>query len=203
MQESPNVVWHHATITKEDRFKQQGQKGCVIWLTGLPSSGKSTLAHEIEAKLYEMGKRTYVLDGDNIRHGLNHNLGFSPEDREENIRRVGEVAKLFADAGIIALAAFIAPYREDRDNIKNSMSDGEFIELYVKCSVSECENRDPKGMYKKAREGEIKEFTGVSAPYEEPANPEIIVDTEKHTLEECANQVIDYLEQKQILRING
>ncbi len=203
MQKSPNVVWHHATITKEDRFKLQGHKGCVIWLTGLPSSGKSTLANEIEAKLYEMGKRTYVLDGDNIRHGLNHNLGFSPEDREENIRRVGEIAKLFTDAGVIALAAFIAPYKKDRDSIKNSMSDGEFIELYVKCSVSECENRDPKGMYKKAREGVIKEFTGVSAPYEEPVNPGIIVDTEKYNLEECVNQVIDYLEQKRILNING
>ncbi|MFQ5900057.1 MAG: adenylyl-sulfate kinase [Thermodesulfobacteriota bacterium] len=199
MQESKNIVWHNATITKEDRIKKHGQKGCVIWLTGLSGSGKSTLAHEFEARLFEMNKRTYVLDGDNIRHGLNKDLGFSPEDRKENIRRIGEVAKLFAEAGIIALTAFISPYRKDRDEVRKLMVDGEFIEVYVKCSLEECENRDPKGMYKKARAGEIKSFTGITAPYETPDKAEIVVDTEKHGLNKCVQDLIDYLERNKLI----
>ena len=195
MEIAKNIIWHHGTVTEKDREKKQGHKGCILWRTGLPSSGKSTLAVELEARLFELGKRSYILDGDNIRHGLNKNLGFSPQDRKENIRRIGEVAKLFADAGVITITAFISPYREDRDNVRSLTGDGrwDFIEVLVKCSVEECERRDPKGMYKKARQGEIKEFTGISAPYEDPDNPEIIVDTEKHSLEDCVQKVIEYL----------
>ena len=190
---SKNVVWHDGKVTKADREKLLKQKGVLVWFTGLPSSVKSTVSREVEKQLYEMGKLVYVLDGDNIRHGLNANLGFSPEDRKENIRRISEVAKLFADAGVITLTAFISPYRADREKARKLLKDGEFIEVYVKCPVNVCVERDPKGMYKKAINGEIKEFTGISAPYEEPENPEIILETDKESIEESARKVINYL----------
>ncbi len=190
---SENVVWHDGKVTKADREKLLKQKGVLVWFTGLPSSGKSTVSREVEKRLYEMGKLVYVLDGDNIRHGLNGNLGFSPEDRKENIRRIGEVAKLFTDAGIITLTAFISPYKADRDRVRKLLKDNEFIEVYVKCPVDICVKRDPKGMYKRALNGEIKEFTGISAPYEEPENPEIILETDKENVEKSAQKIIDYL----------
>ncbi len=196
---STNVTWHKPLVTQEDRDKRNGYKGTVLWLTGLPSAGKSTLAHEVERRLFERGCGAYVLDGDNLRHRLNRNLGFSPEDRQENIRRVGEVANLFADAGIIVLAAFISPYREDRERARALNSPARFLEVYCKCAVESCEQRDPKGLYRQARKGEIKGFTGIDAPYEEPENPEIIVETDKHSLEECAEQILRSLEERGIL----
>ena len=194
-----NIVWHEGKVKKEDREKLLGQKGIVIWLTGLPGSGKSTIAHELEWKLLEIGKLAYVLDGDNIRHGLNSDLGFSPEDRKENIRRISEVAKLFAEAGIITITAFISPYREDRKRARNLVKDGEFIEVFVKCPLEVLIKRDPKGLYKKALAGEIKEFTGISAPYEEPENPEIMIETDKETVEESVRKILDYLKERRII----
>ncbi len=194
-----NIVWHEHRVKREDREKLLSQKGAILWFTGLPSSGKSTIANEVSWKLFEMGKLSYVLDGDNIRHGLNCNLGFSPEDRQENIRRIGEVAKLFMDAGFIVLTAFISPYRRDRDRIRQNVPDGRFVEVFVKTPLEVCEERDPKGLYKKARKGEIKEFTGISAPYEEPENPEIVLETDKMSIEECAQKVVDYLKRKEII----
>ena len=196
---SPNVVWHEYRITREDRERLLNQKGCVLWFTGLPSSGKSTLANEVAHLLHQRGQLTYVLDGDNIRHGLNKDLGFSPEDREENIRRIGEVAKLFADAGVIALTAFVSPYRNDRNRARSLLEDGRFIEVYVNCPVQVCESRDPKGLYKKAKAGEIPQFTGISAPYEPPENPEIEVRTDEMSVSEAAQVVIRYLENQGIV----
>jgi adenylylsulfate kinase len=193
-----NITWHHADITQADREKMNGHKSAIIWFTGLSASGKSTLAHAVENVLYERNCRTYVLDGDNIRHGLNKNLGFSPEDREENIRRIGEVAKLFVEAGVLAITAFISPYRSDRDKAR-ALCPESFIEIYVKCDLGVCEERDPKGLYKKARAGVVKEFTGISAPYEEPENAELVVDTSHETLEESTARVIAYLEAKGIV----
>ena len=194
-QKSTNIKWHHGKITKEDRVKLLNQKGVTIWLTGLSGSGKSTIAVEIEHALIENRHQAYILDGDNIRHDLNKNLGFSPEDRTENIRRIGEVAKLFTDAGIITITAFISPYREDRDAVRKLLNNGEFIEVYVKCPLDVCEERDTKGLYKKARAGEVKDFTGISAPYEEPLNPELTIDSSKLTVEESARAVLNYLEE--------
>ena len=200
---SPNVVWHEYKITREDRERLLNQKGCVLWFTGLPSSGKSTLANEVAHLLHQRGQLTYVLDGDNIRHGLNKDLGFSPEDREENIRRIGEVAKLFADAGVIALTAFVSPYRKDRNRARSLLEDGRFIEVYVNCPVQVCESRDPKGLYKKAKAGEIPQFTGISAPYEPPENPEIEVRTDEMSVSEAAQVVVRYLEDQGIVpRVN-
>ena len=196
-QKATNITWHDAEITKEDRERLLEQKGAVLWFTGLSGSGKSTLAHAVEERLFEKGHLTYVLDGDNVRHGLNKNLGFSPEDREENIRRIGEVGKLFADAGIIAMTAFISPYRKDRDNARALLEEGRFIEIYCACSLDVCEERDPKGLYKKARIGEIKEFTGISAPYEAPEHPEMVIETDKLTLEASVDKIID------VLHVNG
>ena len=196
---SKNIVWHHATITKEDREKLFSQKGVVIWFTGLSGSGKSTLANAVEASLFERGSHTYILDGDNIRHGLNKDLGFSPKDREENIRRIGEVAHLFAQAGVIVMTAFISPYLADREMARKLNKEGEFIEIYCRCSLEECERRDTKGLYKKARAGEVKEFTGISAPYEEPAQPELILDTDKESLKESAGNVLAWLEKRGII----
>jgi len=193
------LIWHDTKITKVDREKRNGHKGVVVWLTGLSGSGKSTIATELQRKLFEMGCNVYILDGDNIRHGLNKDLGFSPEDREENIRRIGEVAKLFADAGFIAITSFISPYRKDRERARKLLEDGEFIEIYVKAPLEVCEKRDPKGLYKKARRGEIKEFTGISAPYEEPENPEIILETDKLSVEESVDTIIKYLENSGII----
>lgn len=193
-QKATNITWHEANVVQADREKLLSQKGCVIWFTGLSGSGKSTLALEVENKLHQRGHLTYVLDGDNIRHGLNKNLGFSPEDREENIRRIGEVAKLFNDAGVIAMTAFISPYRTDRDNARDLLDAGRFVEVFVDCPLEVCEARDTKGLYQKARAGEIKEFTGISAPYEEPVQPELTVNTSELTLEECTERVIARLE---------
>jgi len=195
-QKATNIVWHQPKITKEDRHRLNNHRSCVLWFTGLSASGKSTLATEVERELYRRGIRTYVLDGDNIRHGLNKDLGFSPEDRKENIRRIGEVAKLFVDSGLFALTAFISPYREDRDMVRAMLPEGEFIEIYVKCPLEVCESRDPKGLYKKARLGEIKEFTGVSAPYEEPLQPELVIETDRQTIEESVRQVVGYLKER-------
>jgi adenylylsulfate kinase len=198
-QKATNITWHQSSLNKPDREKLLNQKGVVIWFTGLPSSGKSTLAHVVEEELYKRGHLSYVLDGDNIRHGLNKNLGFSPEDREENIRRIGEVAKLFANSGAITMTAFISPYRKDRDKARQLLEDREFIEIFVKVSLEEAEQRDPKGLYKKARAGEIKEFTGISAPYEEPLNPELVIDTNELDVEKSRDVVIRYLEEKKII----
>jgi adenylylsulfate kinase len=191
-----DLYWHEHSITVDERRKSYNYKSCVIWFTGLSAAGKSTLANSLSTKLHILGIKSYVLDGDNIRHGLNKDLGFSPEDRRENIRRIGEVAKLFVDAGVIAMTAFISPYREDRNNARKLLKEDEFIEVFVKCSLLECENRDPKGIYKKARSGEIKEFTGISAPYENPENPEIVLETDKASLEECIETILNYLLEK-------
>jgi adenylylsulfate kinase len=193
-QKVTNIKWHHGKITKEDRAKLLNQKGATIWLTGLSGSGKSTIAVELEHALIENKHQAYILDGDNIRHGLNKNLGFSPEDRTENIRRIGEVAKLFTEANIITIAAFVSPYREDRENVRKLLDHGEFIEIYVKCSLEVCEERDTKGLYKKARAGEVKDFTGISAPYEEPLNPELTIDSLTLSVEESTRTILDYLE---------
>lgn len=199
MSESNNITWHDSEVTKEERQNRNGHKSAVIWFTGLSGSGKSTVSVALEKALFNEGKQTYRLDGDNVRHGLNKNLGFSPEDRTENIRRIGEVAKLMVDAGSITVTAFISPYKQDRDNVRAILEDEEFIEVYTKCSVEECENRDPKGLYKKARSGEIPEFTGISAPYEAPDHPEIILDTEHESIDQSVDRVIQYLKQHQYI----
>ncbi len=195
-QKATNIKWHHGKITKVDRTKLLNQKGVTIWLTGLSGSGKSTIAVELEHALIENNHQAYILDGDNIRHGLNKNLSFSPEDRTENIRRIGEVAKLFTDANIITIAAFVSPYREDRDNVRKLLDHGEFIEIYVKCSLEVCEERDTKGLYKKARAGEVKDFTGISAPYEEPRTPELTIDSSKLSVKESTRTILNFLEEK-------
>ena len=183
-------------IKKEDRQRLNGHKSAVIWFTGLPGSGKSTLALTLEEKLFRRGVRTFVIDGDNVRTGLNQDLGFSAEDREENIRRIGEVAKLFVEAGIIVMTAFISPYRKDREFARSLVNEGEFIEVYVKCSLEVCEQRDVKGHYKMARQGIIKHFTGVDDPYEEPGRPEQVIETDKMTIDESVGEMIRYLEEK-------
>jgi adenylylsulfate kinase len=192
-QKATNITWHGANVTKEEREQANGQKGCVIWLTGLSGSGKSTVAMRVEQLLLERGVFAYVLDGDNVRHGLNKDLGFSPADRNENIRRIGEVANLFADAGIVVLTAFISPYRADRDSARALVAEGRFLEALVDSPLALCEERDPKGLYKKARAGIIPEFTGVSAPYEEPLKPELKITTDC-SVDESAMQVLAHLE---------
>lgn len=191
-----HVVWHEPSVTINDRWRRNEYKSCLLWFTGLSASGKSTIAHALDRKLHLTGIHSYVLDGDNIRHGLNKDIGLSPEDRKENIRRVSEVSKLFIDAGLIVLAAFIAPYRDDRQRARNFLKEGQFIEVFVKCQFEECERRDPKGIYKKAREGKITNLTGLAAPYEEPENPEIILETDKITIDECVSKLIHYLVDK-------
>jgi adenylylsulfate kinase len=190
-----NLYWHQSSVTVDARRELNRYKSCVIWFTGLSAAGKSTLANALNEKFHSMHIHGYVLDGDNIRHGLNKDLGFSPEDRQENIRRIGEVAKLFVDAGLVAITAFISPYREDRRQARVLVREDEFLEVFVKCDLEECERRDPKGMYKKARSGAIKEFTGISAPYEEPEKAEIILDTAKNSVDECVQKLLDYLIQ--------
>ena len=185
-----NIVWHQASVTKQEREQQSGQKSVIVWFTGLSASGKSTLANAFNRALFERNKQAYVLDGDNIRHGLNQDLGFDEDSRKENIRRIGEVAKLFVDSGQIVLTAFISPYRADRQIVRELVEEGEFIEAYVKASVEACSERDPKGLYEKAKRGEIPNFTGVSAPYEQPEQPEIILDTERYSIEECVEQLL-------------
>ncbi len=191
--QSSNTIWHHAIIKREHRQQQNGHRSAVLWFTGLSGAGKSTLAHAVEERLHEQGCRTYVLDGDNVRHGLCGDLGFSVADRTENIRRIGEVSKLMVDAGTIVLTAFISPFRSDRERVRGQMAHGDFLEIYCRCPLEVCETRDVKGLYKKARAGEVKEFTGISSPYEEPQNPELSVDTGNLTLEESVAQVMDLL----------
>jgi len=200
IQKATNIYWHKGAITRKDRERLGNHRGFTIWFTGLPSSGKSTLAVALEEALYERGCHTYILDGDNVRHGLNKNLGFSPEDREENIRRLGEVAKLFRDAGIINMTAFISPYKRDRSIARQLSEADDFIEVFVDCPVEVCEQRDPKGMYKKARQGIIKEFTGVSAPYEAPEKPELHIRTDKMPLSECVDYIVKYLTDRGYLQ---
>jgi bifunctional enzyme CysN/CysC len=197
-QKSSNVVWHKTKIDADARSVRNGHKGAVIWLTGLSGSGKSTIATDLENELFHHGWNTYVLDGDNVRHGLCGDLGFSPADRKENIRRVGEVAHLMADAGLIVITTFISPFREDRERVRKIIdADGiDFIEVLVKAGLSVCESRDPKGLYKKARAGEIKDFTGIHQPYEEPLKPEILLDTEKNTVTDCVTQIMDLVRDR-------
>lgn len=191
-----NIVWHPGDVSREARQEKTGHRGCTMWFTGLSGSGKSTVAVALEKALWDRGVVSYILDGDNVRHGLNKDLGFSPEDRTENIRRIGEVANLFTDAGVVNLTAFISPYRADRDIVRELMEDGDFIEVHIDCPLEECENRDVKGLYKKARAGEIPEFTGISAPYEAPENPELTLKTGDLSIEESVAKCLDYLESK-------
>ena len=193
---STNITWHEGHVTRSEREKVLGQRGVTVWLTGLSGSGKSTVAIAAEQVVLSKGKLAYVLDGDNVRHGLNKNLGFSPEDRTENIRRIGEVAKLFNDAGIVVFTAFISPYREDRDAVRELVPEGDFVEVFVDADVATCEDRDPKGLYKKARAGEIPEFTGISAPYEAPERPELVLDTGAQSVQESVERLVGYLEEK-------
>ena len=192
---STNITWHAGAVSREDRQRLLGQRGVTVWLTGLSASGKSTIGTILEKELLERRKHAYRLDGDNVRHGLNKNLSFSAEDRAENIRRIGEVAKLFVDAGVIVIASFISPYRRDRDAVRGLMNEGEFVEVYVKVSLEGAERRDPKGLYKKARAGEIKGFTGIDDPYETPERAEIVIDTEKTTPDEAAGEILSYLDR--------
>ena len=193
---SGNITWHAGHIGRQDRERLVGQRGATLWLTGLSGSGKSTIAVAAEAELVRRGHLAYVLDGDNIRHGLNQNLGFSPADRTESIRRIGEVSKLFNDSGVIVFTSFISPYRADRDAVRAIMEPGDFVEVYVNASLETCEGRDVKGLYKKARAGEIPEFTGISAPYEAPESPELILDTNRQSVEESIEQIIEHLDAK-------
>jgi len=190
---SLNTFWHAATVTRDKRQLQNTHASAILWFTGLSGAGKSTLAHAVEEQLYALNCKTYVLDGDNVRHGLCGDLGFSAADRTENIRRVGAVAKLMIDAGLITLTAFISPFRADRERVRAMVNDGDFIEIYCQCSIEVCESRDVKGLYKKARAGEVREFTGISSPYEAPRHPELVIDTANQSLERCVAQVIDYL----------
>ena len=199
-QKATNITWHEGSVTREERQKLIGQKGVTVWMTGLSASGKSTIACILEQMLLHKKKQAYRLDGDNIRMGLNKNLGFSAEDRTENIRRIGEVAKLFSDAGVIAITSFISPYKKDRDAVRAGMKPGEFIEVYVQVSLAEAEKRDPKGLYKKARAGQLKGFTGIDDPYEAPEKPEILIETEKASAADAAGQILKYLEERGCLR---
>ncbi len=200
-QKATNVHWHHGDITREDRNRLLEQKGATLWFTGLSASGKSTIAVALEAVLYEQGKLCYRLDGDNIRFGINKNLGFSAEDRAENIRRIGEIAKLFVDSSLIVLSSFISPYWKDREQVRKLHEEAgfEFVEVFVDCSLETAEQRDPKGLYKKARAGEIKNFTGIDDPYEAPENPEIHLHTDQMTLEEEVEIIVEYMKEKSII----
>ena len=194
-----NIVWHHATVSREHRSQQNGHKSVVLWFTGLSGSGKSTIAHAVEERLFQRGCRTFVLDGDNVRHGLSSNLSFSDEERKENIRRVGEVAKLMMEAGIITLTAFISPFSEDREMVCNLIPHGDFLEIYCMASLQACESRDVKGLYKKAREGEINNYTGIDSPYEKPLHPELVIDTESFSLDQAVDAVLDMLIDRQVI----
>ena len=196
---SPNVIYHQASVTRGRRNQSNNHQSVVLWFTGLSGSGKSTLAHVLEEKLFNKGCKTFVLDGDNVRHGLNSNLDFSDNDRKENIRRIGEVAKLMLESGLIVMTAFISPFREDRAAVRNLISNSDFIEIYCKASLKTCEERDVKGLYKRARAGEIKNYTGIDSPYEAPENPELIIDTDKETLDESVSKIYRFLKRKAII----
>ena len=196
-----NVVWHNSSVTKKNREKLLNQKPFVLWFTGLSASGKSTIANMVEQKLFDMQYKTYLLDGDNVRHGLNKDLGFDEKSRVENIRRIGEVAKLFLDSGTIVLTAFISPFKSDRKLVKSLFEENQFLEVFIDSSLEICEKRDPKGMYKKARNGEIKDFTGVSSPYEAPENPNIHVKNDDISIEEASEVIIRYLNEKKLIKI--
>ena len=196
---STNIVWEKSLITRQDREALNGHRSFVLWFTGLSGSGKSTLAHAVEKKLHESGCHTFVLDGDNVRHGLSSNLGFSENDRKENIRRIGEAAKLMTDAGVIALTAFISPFRADREMVRSLLPHGEFIEVYCNASLEICESRDVKGLYRKARAGEIKNYTGIDSPYEAPINPEISVSTDSDGIDLCVEQILEALRTKGLM----
>jgi adenylylsulfate kinase len=199
-QKATNITWHDHHVSRDERWRLAGHKGLVVWFTGLSGSGKSTVANVVDHRLHARGVHSYVLDGDNIRHGLNKNLGFSAEDRAENIRRIGEVAKLFVDAGVIAITAFISPYRADRDAARSLVGEGEFVEIFVDCPIEICEKRDPKGLYQKARAGLIKGFTGIDDPYEAPLKPELVLTSAAKSPEQLADEVIAYLERKGVFR---
>ncbi len=194
-----NIVWHNSHVSKKDRAELNGQKPFVVWLTGLSGSGKSTLANALDSYLFSRGFRSYLLDGDNVRHGLNRDLGFDHDSRVENIRRIGEVSKLMVDAGLIVITAFISPYRSDRDMVREMFPADEFIEVYLDAALAVCEQRDPKGLYKKAREGKITDFTGIDSPYEAPLNPEIVLNSDKQNVEQELHAVIQYLESRNLL----
>lgn len=194
-----DIVWHEHTVSREQKQELKGHKSCVLWYTGLSGSGKSTVANAVEAKLFELGKHTYTLDGDNVRHGLNGDLTFSDKDRVENIRRISEVSKLFVDAGLIVSTAFISPFQSDREQARGLLGEGEFIEVFIDTPIEVCEQRDPKGLYKKARAGEIKNFTGIDSTYEAPANAEIHVKTAEQSIEQSVEQIIDYLSQNKVI----
>jgi adenylylsulfate kinase len=194
-----NIVWHHSTITRDDRAQQRGHRSAILWFTGLSGAGKSTLANAVNVALFERGLACYVLDGDNVRHGLCKDLGFSDADREENIRRIGEVAKLFLDAGVVVLTAFVSPFQADRQRARDLVDAGDFIEIHCAADLAVCEERDTKGLYAKARAGEIKDFTGISSPYEAPETPELRVDTGGQSLEQSVEQVLTYLQAKGVI----
>lgn len=200
---SSDVVWHHATITREHREALNNHKSVILWFTGLSGAGKSTLAHAVEDRLHELACRTFVLDGDNVRHGLCGDLGFTEADRKENIRRIGNVAKLFLEAGVIVLTAFISPFRSDRRLVRNMVHHGEFLEIFCDTPIEVCEERDVKGLYERARKGEIKNFTGISSPYEPPTNPELSIDTGATPLDACVDQVIDLLKSRTVISQEG
>lgn len=197
-----NIVWHQSKVTKSERSEQKRQQPCILWFTGLSGSGKSTLANALEKKLFDLNHHTYLLDGDNVRHGLNKDLGFSNEDRVENIRRIGELSALFVDSGLLVLAAFISPFRAERRMVRDLVQPDEFIEVHVATPLTTCEERDPKGLYRKARAGEISNFTGIDSDYEVPLNPEVVIDTSVMSVEDSVNTIIDYLRQRHVLKEN-
>lgn len=197
---SPNVVWHQGQVAQNQRESLLGQRGCVVWFTGLSGSGKSTVAAALERALVERGSLAYLLDGDNVRHGLNGDLGFSPEDRAENIRRIGEVAALFSRCGVITLTAFISPYRRDRRRVQKTVGEDRFLEVHIHAPMSTCEQRDPKGLYQKARAGEIRDFTGIDAPYEAPKAPDLRIDTHEHSVDESVELLLNLLKEKGVLQ---
>jgi adenylylsulfate kinase len=194
-----HVVWHEEYIKRGDRNRLNNHKSGLVWFTGLSASGKSTIAHRVDNELFKKSVRSYVLDGDNVRHGLNRNLGFSREDRRENLRRIAELSKLFVDAGILVISAFISPYKEDRDYIRKRFEGDNFFEIYIKCSIQECEKRDPKGQYKRAKAGIIKNYTGISSPYEEPESPDLVIETERYDVNSSVRQVISLIKKKGLL----
>lgn len=198
-----HIVWHPTEVSKADRQQLNRHKSCVLWFTGLSGSGKSTLANELDVQLYMLGISSYVLDGDNVRHGLNKELGFSQEDRAENIRRVGEVAKLFVDSGQIVMTAFISPFRKDRQQVRKLFEPEEFVEVFIDCPLETCERRDPKGLYERARKGEIRKFTGIDSDYEPPEDPELTINTEQHTVKDAAEVIISYLRDNAIIQEFG